>query len=193
MKKITIATLVGTAICFIWLSLAWMALPVHENAIRYTNKQDTILQCLTANLHETGVYGVPAMNPDSKNMEEDMVRFEKLAGKPWALVFYNKEWRPFSMGYLFNGILLTLVSVFIVVLILHIARASLNTYSKRFFVVLLIAGFCIFQAVLDDWNWWSFPTHFIQTQIFDLVFSWALCGMFLAWYMKEDKQLTIDN
>jgi hypothetical protein len=104
------------------------------------------------------------------------------------MIFYHPEYKPFSASYLVNGIALMIISVFLVTLVLHLGSAAFVTYASRFLIVMAMAGFCITQSILDDWNWWSFPTHFIQTQIFDLVFSWALCGMFLAWYFRPQLQ-----
>ncbi|MFT7589948.1 MAG: hypothetical protein ACI959_002169 [Limisphaerales bacterium] len=52
--KLLISAAVGTVILFVWFALSWVALPIHTNALKYTEGQDEIIEVLAKHLNGFG-------------------------------------------------------------------------------------------------------------------------------------------
>ena len=182
MKKNILATLVGTIILFGWQFLSWMALPIHHDTIKYTPKQDQILESLSMHLNENGMYGIPTHDP-SKNMnsEEFEAEYKGRMGKPWAFVLYNTTFDGMSASAMIGGLLMNMVAVIIAIIILNASKVQTRSFGFALVIVMILPLFCLFQAVLENANWFGFPWHFLKGTVTDLIVAWLLCGSFLAW------------
>jgi hypothetical protein len=159
-----------------------MVTPFHSDTFKYTAAQEEIMTVLSGNL-EPGAYSMPGTNPSVEMTHKEMEKEQsKHVGKPWALVFYNKSFEGLTPGYMITGFLLNLLGAVVAVSLLNISNASARTSGTRFMMVLLLPLFAIVQAVLVNWNWWSFPWHFIKGEVFDLLIGWGLAGLFLSWH-----------
>ncbi|MES2680858.1 MAG: hypothetical protein V4635_13280 [Bacteroidota bacterium] len=186
MKKNIIATIIGTIILFGWQALSWMALPVHNDTMKYSAGQQEVMTALQKNLPASGTYYLPGADPAVKLSSEEMESFYKAQiGKPWALVFYNTSFEGMSPSNMINGILLNLLSVVLVIALLHMSKAKEKQFAAIFGLVMILPVFVILQSVLQNANWWSFPWHFIKGTIVDLIFGWLLCGLYLSWHFRK--------
>jgi hypothetical protein len=186
MKKNIISTIVCTIILFGWQAISWMVLPFHSDTLKYTPNQDAIIEVLSANLSENGLYGVPGDDPSrEQTMEEMEAGWNKMLNKPWALVLYHTAFEGMTATGMMGGIMLNLVAVVIGIILLNASRPEQRTFGSIFGIVMLLPAFCIFQAVLENANWWGFPWHFLKGTIFDLLIGWSLCGVYLAWRYKK--------
>lgn len=71
MKKQLIAIFVGGLILFIWQFLSWAAIPIHKSTYGYTPNQDKILEVLSQNLTEDGVYHLPYPAPGTSQEQAE--------------------------------------------------------------------------------------------------------------------------
>jgi hypothetical protein len=182
MKKILVGTIVGTIIYFGWQMGMWMG-GVHSDFYTYTPKQDTVMQFLSQNLGEDGLYFMPAVDPaapDAKVQEEKMMKERE--GKPWAMINFHKA-MTFDPGYMILGILYTLLACLIASWVIY--NGQFSTLALRFLVGLSFGLFALFQGTLDDMNWWSYPWSFVKPEVIDLTVGWGLCSLWLAWYVKK--------
>lgn len=190
MKRNVLATLIATIILFVWQSLSWVVFSLHDDAYKYSPQQGEIISVLNSNLPEEGAYAIPGTKPGTsyKDMEEE----SKLhMGKPWAVIFYHNTFEGMSTSNMITGILLNLVAAMIAVSLLHMGSAYQKTFLIRMISVMLLPLFCIFQSILQNWNWWSFPWHFIKGDIMDLIIGWGLCAIFLAWYFGKPVKVKV--
>ena len=78
MKKWLIGSVVGAIILFVWQAASWMFLPIHDDSMKYTPAQNAIMDVLSANIKEDGMYQMPSA--PTKKEQQDMM--EGLEGKP---------------------------------------------------------------------------------------------------------------
>ncbi|HTX87699.1 MAG TPA: hypothetical protein VMC08_01830 [Bacteroidales bacterium] len=183
MKRVIIGAVVGTVIYFLFQTLMWEG-GFHRNFYTYTPNQDTILSTLNKNLTAEGLYVIPMADPLSPTFKEDMKKKEALMpGKPWAMVFYHPVMAGFEAGYLLRGILYVLISCLLASLVIYYGK--FDTFGARFLVAMAFSFFALSQGVLNNMNWWSYPWKFIQPEVIDLTIGWAICSVWLAWFVKR--------
>jgi hypothetical protein len=183
MKKIIIGTIVGTIIYFGFQSVMWEG-GFHRDFYTYAAKQDTIMKELTANLPAEGLYMMPMADPKSPDFKAQQEKYEKIMPQnPWAMVFYHPKMGEFSVAYLLKGLMHALIGVLIVALVLWYTK--LPGFWQRFLVSIAFAVFTLAMAVFSEMNWWSFPWNFVKASVFDMVFGWGLCSVWLAWFVKK--------
>ena len=73
MKKILIGGLVGGLLIFIWQTLSWTVLQLHQPAQQYHPKQDSIMAFLNTTIGKEGGYIMPTL-PQGSTMD-DMNKF----------------------------------------------------------------------------------------------------------------------
>jgi len=183
MKKMIIGAVVGTVIYFGFLSIMWMG-GFHKDFYSYSAKQDTVLACLSANLPAEGLYMMPMSDPKSQDFKAKQEQLEKtMPGRPWAMVFYHPQMADFSVRALLIGLLYDFLGAFIVAFVIYMGKFP--CFWSRFTVSMLFAVFTLLHGFLGSMNWWSFPWGFIKPQVFDLLIGWALCSVWMAWFVKR--------
>lgn len=183
MKQIILGTVVTALILFFVQAMNWTALPVHKHALKYSQDQDKLLQLMEKSLEE-GYYFIPYYDPDNTSPEEQATLNEKMIGKPWAIVSFHESYDQ-SMGLkMAAGFLIDLMAAFIVVIILAMVSDKIHTFGGRWFFVISLAILIMVQGPLLGWNWWDTPQHFLMSLIFDLISTWGIAGLWLAWYFR---------
>lgn len=190
MKKNIIALLVATVILFVWQTLSWMVLPVHNGFTKYSPADKEVLTVLNNSLTEDGMYYMPGKDPaKTYTAEEEEKYMQECVGKPVAMVFYSKSFPGMQPTVMLKGVLLNMVAVLMAIGIVNMAVKAGATPLARFLSVLSLAVFSIFQGALMNWNWWYFPWHFLRGSVIDMLVGWSLCGLFLSWYLGKAKKV----
>jgi hypothetical protein len=189
MTRAIIATLVGAVILYGWNALSWTVLPVHFHSFKYSPEQEEILQTLDEKLPESGTYIMPtADNRDvgyyDEEYQEEMQEIMKENEGSGALLFYYEDGLGEEVSSFITGFLFFLLSAFIAVILLSVARPNLNSFFQRWWFVMLVPLLVALLGPLSDWNWLGFHWHYIKCMLLDLGVSWGLCGLWLAYYLK---------
>lgn len=188
MKRIIIGTLVGTVIYFAYQSLMWEG-GFHKDFYTYTPRQDTIMQCLSRNLTEDGLYMMPMTDAKSPEFKKNQEKLEKLTiGKPWVMLFYHRSMSEFIVSYLLIGLLYTFIACLLASIVLY--TGNFGSFGGRFLIAMAFALFTLSQGVLNEMNWWSYPWSFVRTQVTDLILGWGICSVWLAWFVKKTIKAT---
>ena len=183
MKKIIIGSLVGAIIFYALQFIMWEG-GLHGDFRSYTPNQAAVMDALSQNLKEDGLYMVPMVDPASPTKEaEEEKMWKDNVGKPWTMIFYHKSQDEMSMSYMLIGFLYSLIACLIAALLLHYGNFA--TFNSRFLVAMAFSIFTLSQGVLDDMNWWSYPWSFVKPEIIDLTIGWGICSLWLAWYFKK--------
>lgn len=190
MKKFIIGSLVGAVIIFVYSSLSWMMSPVHMHSFHYTPKQDSIMKVLNNSGLSEGMYMMPTLDNrnagafDSKYRDEEEKYMKENMGKPFAMILYspgkNMNACQFIWGFLFN-----LFAVVFALVIFVMAKDKLTTFFMRWWLFIVIGFIVALNSYLLEWNWMYFPWHYIKGMLIDVFVEWALCGAWLAWYLRK--------
>src|SRR5258705_5423302 len=183
MKKWIIGSIVGAMLVFAWQGLSWMAIGVHDKQMKFTPAQNEIMNVLTANLTEDGLYAMPSAA--TKKEQQDMM--EGMEGKPWASVIYHKEYHSNMAMRMIRAFL---VDLFLVVSLIYIFSAGGATpTARRVFSRSVAYGLAFFLAGQYMGHvWFDLPWHMITGDLIDNVVAWSLCGIWLAWWLNRVKQ-----
>ena len=185
MKKIIIGTLIGTIIFFAYQSAMWVG-GFHKNLWSYSAEQNKILQSMSDAHLQEALYVMPDPNPngtmDHNKAHDEMTKY---VGKPWAMVFYHPVMHGEDMGMILKGLMHSLFAALIAAMVIY--YGAFSSFSSRFFTGWSFGLFAIVQGPMNELNWWSFPWSFVQPQVIDLTVGWALCSIWLAWYVKRSK------
>ena len=181
MKKSLIGAIVGGFLIFIWQTLSWTMLNLHQPTQGYTAKQDSIMNFLNANLDKAGGYLLPTV-PAGTSMEEANKNGEKNIGKPWASIQYHKSFN-LTMNDMYMNMFRGLVAtIFMVWLLCWI----IGKWNKIGFVNVLMA--CLFTGLIvfinEPYNQFIWYKIFdVRAHLIDALASWGLCGIWLGWWM----------
>ena len=184
MKKLIIGSLVGGIIIFIWQSLSWTVLDIHGNEYKQAPAQDSIISYLNSQLPEEGQYMIPI--PDKSVSMDEREKFMKdMEGKPWATVNLHKSWSNDMVSNMIRGLIAGIIAVFFVcwVLMKNINAGFLTTFISC--ILIGVAAYLFFPYTGFVW----FKNPGAMTFLIDALVAWALCGLWLGWWLNRGKKV----
>ncbi len=180
MKKLLVGALVGGLLVFIWQTVSWTVLGLHEKEYQHTPKQDSIISYLSSQFSADGQYLIPREAPGS-SMEDMQKVADKMKGKPWAIVSYHQSYNTDMMMNILRGLITSILSVFLVCWIL--AKNSSPTFGSTFLATVFIGivGYLFIPYSAHIW----YATPDATTNLVDVLLSWGLCGLWLGWWLPR--------
>ena len=181
MKKFILGSLVGGLLIFIWQTLSWTVLDLHHAGQQYTPKQDSILQYLNSQFTEDGSYYLPNHAPgaSSQEMEKEMAAAQ---GHPWAQIQYHRSMDINMSANIIRGLIVDIIMVGILCWILMKIPAGFGTI----FIATLFTGIIVFINSPYTVHIW-YPKADIMAHLTDALVSWALCGIWLGWWLSRGR------
>src|SRR5713226_3299618 len=67
-------TLLGGLVLFVWSSLAWTVLHLHDSALLRFTSEDAVTQAIVANAPQSGIYVAPAAANHTPGMSPDQIK-----------------------------------------------------------------------------------------------------------------------
>jgi hypothetical protein len=180
MKKFAIASLVGGIFIFIWQTLSWTVLNMHHGSQEYTPKQDSIMAYLNTQFSEDGSYLLPSY-PKGTSYDEMKKSFPSRAGKPWTQIQYHKALNVNMGANILEGLI---TDIILVGLLCWILMKIPNASFGNIFVSCIFVGLIVFLNSPFTVHIW-YPKGDIGAHFSDAIISWALCGIWLGWYLKS--------
>ena len=108
MKKKILFSLLGAVIIFLWQFISFALVNLHQSSMEYTTAQEEILQALEASGLQEGMYFLgqpdPSLSPDERDIES-----KKFAGKPFAIINYQKSMSMDMVMPMIRGFLVAFV------------------------------------------------------------------------------------
>lgn len=184
MKNRIIASLVGALIIFLWQFISWTVSGIHDGGAKYNPQQNEILNALSTHIQEDGVYMVPRSAPDA-SQEEMKQQMENMEGKPYAMVTYVSSYENNMVRSMIRGFLIDLFLVYLVIFIL--TRAGNPVFVNWILGAVSIGFFTWLWGPYTAHNWFQMPWEAITGHLIDAIAAWALCGIWLGWYMNRKK------
>ncbi|GAB4379661.1 MAG: hypothetical protein Kow0042_29270 [Calditrichia bacterium] len=189
MKRILIAGLLGGIAVFIWGFISWVVLPWHNMTIKSLPNEEAVVQMLQdANL-QTGVYYFPGMKEEKLSAEEAEQAMKEWAEKhrrgPLGTFFYHSGGTaPMSASTMVTGFLISLLAAVLAAYLLSSASAHLVSYGRRVLFVTFIGLFAALVSHVTMWNWFYMPVGYSLVNTIDLIVSWLIAGLVIAWRIK---------
>jgi hypothetical protein len=183
MKKPIIASLVGGIIIFIWQTLSWAVLNLHQASQEYTPKQDSIMAYLNTQFSENGSYLLPGY-PKGTTSEEMEKTMSSREGKPWMQIQYHKELKVNMGANILRGLLTDIVMV---ALLCWILMKMTDSGFGKIFTACLITGIIVFLNSPYTIHIW-YPKADLNAHLMDAVVSWGFCGLWLGWYLQKSHE-----
>lgn len=180
MNKLVIGSLVGGILIFIWQTLSWAALNLHHASQEYTPHQDSILRYLNTQFSEDGAYLLPNY-PEGTSREEMEKQMDVNKGRPWVQIQYHKALNVNMGANIFRGLIVDIIMVaFACWILLKIPAPGMGVI----FGACLSIGIIVFINSPYTIHIW-YPKADIMIHLLDALVSWALCGIWLGWWLNR--------
>lgn len=186
MKNKIIGVLVAAVIVFMIQALSWMISPIHEGSFKYNPNQETIMEVLKENM-EDGRFMIPNME-DPKGDQEAC--WAEHMGQPWAVITFHSSMEDNMGRNMGIGFILVLLSMLIVTGVLFSGSAVWTTFLSRWLLVMNFAFIVILAYILPTMLWMHIPWHFISGEVIDMLLSFGLAGVWLAWWVGRNDSST---
>ncbi|MCZ7556075.1 MAG: hypothetical protein M5R41_06710 [Bacteroidia bacterium] len=179
MKRILLATLAGGVIIFVWGAVSHMLLGAGMLGVSVMSNEDPVLEALSTNLPEAGLYMFPGWDLEASAFDEpDEAWMNKYRDGPAGMLIYRPkggEVMPPS----------TMVSEFVsnllaALLFTLLASALAGSYGKRVALLSLLGLFSWLSISVSYWIWYHFPLAYIAGEGIDVVFACVLAAIAIA-------------
>jgi hypothetical protein len=184
MKNRIIASLVGGLIIFIWQFLSWNILGIHDGGAKYHPQQDALMNTLSSTIQEDGMYFLPNTPPGASNEEKEKL-MKEMEGRPMASITYIKSNNSDMVRNMLRGFL---VDVFLVYLLIYIVTRGGNPPFVRWIAASVSTGlFTFLWGPYTGRIWFQLPWDSVYGYLIDGIVPWAICGIWVGWYMNRLK------
>lgn len=178
MKKYLVGSLVGAIIIFVWQGVSWMALGIHDSAMKYHPAQNEILNALSSTQEEAQY-----MLPSAPTQKEQIAMQKQMEGKPWASVIYHKSYNSDMTMRFIRGFL---VDMFLVISLIYILTRGATPARIRVFSGSFAFGLAAWLWIMYmGHTWFDLPWSMITGYLIDSIVAWSLCGVWLAWWLNR--------
>jgi hypothetical protein len=184
MNRIFLAGLLGAIAMFVWVYMAWTALPLGSVGLRKLPNETAVLDALQKNIAEnSGIYLFPGLwlepNPPDKDFAEKIARY------PSGILMYNAAGsRSLAMSHwLLVDFLTELAEALLAVFLL--TRTRLTTFGARVTFVVLVGVLAAIATNVGYWNWYGFPWSYTLALIFTQVVGFLWIGLIAAFVLKK--------
>ncbi len=180
-KPILLGGLLGGLLLFIWGAFSWMLLPWHTNTLKKFSNEDVVAVTLNAYAPEPGVYYLPNASGAAGTEEKSVVTEEaRPAMAEGPIVFATIQARAADMGgQMARGLVTHIMAAMLVCWI--VLQAGQVSFARRFGLVLVFSVAASLVGLVPGWIWLGFSTDYTLVGIADMLISWALAGLVIAW------------
>ena len=180
-----VAGVLGAFVVFVAQSLSWLVLGVHARTLHTLPNGDAIGALLRESNAPAGIYHHPGLPQPGERADAYAERWRR--GPVMPLLAYHPEGvEPFTPAQPLRGWLLDVLNATIVAYLLSLAAPSLPGYLGRVVFVVLVGAFAASSTYLAMWNWMAIPLPWTLTMAAELIVSWTLVGLVLAWRLAPE-------
>ncbi len=157
--------IIGAVVIFIWQTISWMALPLHDLTMHiFENPTATSKMIADAARHGAGVY---------------ISRAGNISDKPIIFAIVSpKGMNPMGPMIYLQAVAIQFIAAFL--LGLMIVKAQLHTLKCKVIFGAMLGLFSGVVIMLPLWHWWNAPLGFVTVVILDLVIGWTLVAFAIS-------------
>jgi len=183
--KILVTGILGGIVMFIWTSVAHMALPLGEAAIREIPNESAVHSAMQSNIGDrTGLYIFPgpgvgknATRQEKNDTMKHMV--EKIAANPSGILMYHAPGRPFTIGK-WLGIEFGTELLQAILVVFLLAQTRIVNFAGRIGFVVVAGILAAITTNVSYWNWYGFPCVYTASYMFIQIVGFFLVGIVAA-------------
>ena len=191
-KRVILAGILGGILLFNWGYVAHMVLPFGEMGVRKLPDEAAIFAPIRSTVKEPGFYVFPGMSPNASESEHQAV-LEQAKQGPAGVLIVQPQGREFVLPRMLGTEFATNVfSAFLAALLLSQIRAGAG-YWTRVGAVALLGLFALVTVDVPYWNWYSFPTEFVESEAIEHIAGWFLAGLALAAIVRQPRGKVIES
>lgn len=177
LRRLLVATLVGTLALFVWGMIFWGALVPGMDMFHAVPNEARITAAFTASGMPTGTYFTPW--PRDTQESAKAFRERHLAGGFWKLSWIREGVDPASPRKLLHGALHHAAVAFLAALLIAVANGK--SFPARFLTVLLAGAMGTVFITLADPIWFHLPWDYAKGALLYETIAWMLLGFTTAW------------
>jgi F0F1-type ATP synthase assembly protein I len=176
--------IVGGLVAFMWSSLSWIVLPMHQAAFLKFKDEPAVTAAIAQNAPASGVYLLPNAHANAAELTSAQLRAQEAeASKQWrtgpSAVVAVRTGGIASMGSSIATHLVTMIVAGLLLAWLVSRTSGLSYWGKvGFALVVAITGGVLTNV--PEWNWWGYSTAYTAAAFVDLVVGWFLGGLIIA-------------
>ena len=167
--------IVGGIILFIWSAISWMILPWHMATLRGFSNEIAVIQTVTSNSPQSGIYILPLKQRDVQQGQAQQ--------SPQVFASINFQGMGTSMAEPMLICFLNQVITAILVAWLLSKATGLNYFGRVGFIVVFALAASLVTHI-PYWNWFAFDTTYTLMIIVDTLIGWLLAGLVMAKLVK---------
>lgn len=168
--------IVGGIILFIWSAISWMALPWHMDTLHGFTDETAVVQTITSNASQSGIYVLPFKQMDVQQGQETQQT-------PQVFASINLQGMGSSMAKPMGiGLIGQIIAAMLVAWLLS-KTSGLGYFGKLGFIFIFAVTVAIIADV-PNWNWFAFDTHYTLVMMADTLIGWVLAGLVMAKLVK---------
>lgn len=162
--------IIGGVIVFIWLTISWMVLPLHNSVMQSFRDEGDVIEAVSEEAPRDGVY----MLPSAANKKAAQ-------SKPQTFMFVSIKRGP-NISNMTGSIICSLITQIIgAMLISHLLlQTKMLRYWQRVSFVTIVGLTVGVLGVLPGWTWFGFSGGYVIVEILDYVIGWFLGGLAIA-------------
>jgi len=184
MKRILVAGLLGALVIYIWGWISWTMLPWHNSTMPDLPNEDAVIGVLQTSITQTGVYQFPGMMKSN-----EPVWMENYKRGPSGVLFYTAKGKnPMAADIFVFGFVLALIEALMAAWLLSVAASKMAAYVKRVLFVTCLGVFAALVSHISAAHWMFFPANYSHVMAIDLVVTYLLAGLVIAWRIKPEMQ-----
>ena len=187
-KRVLIAGILGGILMFLWGGLWHDQLPTAFAGLRSLPAEQAVVNILKANVTEPGMYLFPGFGvPDDASFAQKKAAMQNLEKNPpsgpQGVLIYEPVGTPFSAKMLATEASTNIVQALLVAFLL--AQVSLRRFSSRLGFAFVVGLLASITTNISLWNFYRFPTIWIESQITFLIIGYFLVGIVVAAIVKR--------
>ncbi len=188
------AAVVGTIIVFVWGGLAWMALGVWDDDVRNLRPSAEVMQAISRNITEPGVYVFPP-EPDVEDPDDEAAMqaatdawMASMSEGPTGVILVHPEGIKGSMPAMFaKGIGFEFAGALLLSILLATAAKAGCGLGGRVAIGAAVIGFAVLSGVIVPSNFMHHPAGWVRAMAGDLAIGWGLAMVVMAMIIKKPR------
>ena len=173
MNKLIKASLLAGFLAHLWLTVSWMAIPLHKATVHKFNDDPLIQLALLKGIDsgKPGIYAVPEMHG------------EKHSPGPSAFIALTPKGQTFSWKKIAVDLVQKVLSAFLLGLLM--LGAGLSDFKSKIKFSVLAGVLVITMSLIPNMVWWGFALDYAAVEAVDLLMISLIFGLVLAKFTEN--------